>query len=532
MKSTNILTEKDNASLPPVAETTPQGNSHAPRSREVFRNDSWTSALKGIGTARDSRMSATFMGDTIIPKVTLSEMYCGDGLVKRIIDLIPEEMFRVPGVIQNDPKEEYDEGLIAYEMERLNALSHFKYAKKMARLTGGAIVYIGAMGAGSPGNELDPKEIDSIEFLKVFDLNDIQTWDCKFNTDLGSPNFGKIELYSVQVRVGVEVNVHYLHASRCIPFYGSKIPPSSVMGYTLETRYWGLPIMQYMYSDIRDFRLAFANTAGILGEFVVGKYKFADLDEILSAGNEKKLHSRISAIEMSKSAINSVLMGTDEEYTRDSASVGGLADLLDRFMMLVSMTTGYPVTKLFGRSASGLNATGEGDQKSYYDLIRSEMVDIKPEIQSFVDLLVNWKGLSGKDYTYTWGNLYQPTPEEEANRERIEAESERTRADADQRYMADGVLSAEQVYKLRKFEEKLGEKWADPLPDVDDIPTEEDMDAGNVEGDDKATEGDDDTAPKTDNLPKDLSLEISREDRKGIIKYLKEILPAYFRFRK
>jgi len=508
----------------------PSGQSRTSVGQRVLRTDSWTSALKGIGTAKDSRMGVTYLGDNIIPKVTLNEMYCGDGLIKRIVDLIPEEMFRVPGSVENDPKDVYNEGLIAHEMARLNALGQFKYAKKMARLTGGAIDYIGAMGAGAPDTELNPASIDSIEFLKVFDLSDIQTWDCKFNTDLLSPNFGKIEVYSVQVRVGLETNVHYLHASRCIPFYGSKVPPSSGIGTLLEIRYWGISILQYMYPDIRDFRMSFANTANILNEFVVGKYKFADLDEILASGNEKKLHSRITAIEMSKSTINSVLMGTDEEYTRDTASVAGLADLLDRFMMLVASSTGYPVTKLFGRSASGLNATGEGDQKSYYDVIRAEMVDTQPDIQSFVNILVKWHSLPEGDYSYIWGNLYQPTQEEEANFRRIEAETMRTRSDANQRYIAEGVLSAEQVYKLEGYEKLTGEPWQDPLPEIDE--DLEDDNAGDASGEDETAQKDPNTETKGDELPEGLSVAIPDQDRKGFGTYLKNLYERYITQRK
>jgi hypothetical protein len=240
--------------------------------------------------------------------------------------------------------------------------------------------------------------------------------------------------------------------------------------------------MQFMYPNIKDYSIAFANTSAILGEFVVSKYKFSDLDEILASGNEKKLHSRISAIEMSKSIINAVLLGTDEDYQRDSASVAGLADLLDRFMMQVASVTGYPVTKLFGRSASGLNATGEGDLKAYYDMLRAELVDIQPEMQRFVDLIAECQNLPEGDYTFAWGNLYQPTQEEEANRERIEAETLRTNMDAGQRAMADGVLGPEQVYDLYYKEKFNGKPWVEPEPlEIDDIP-EDGEDALNDDG--------------------------------------------------
>ena len=47
----------------------------------------------------------------------------------------------------------------------------------------------------------------------------------------------------------------------------------------------------------------------------------------------------------------------------------GLADVYDRMMMDVSGAARIPVTKLFGRSPAGMNATGESDLKNYYDFI-------------------------------------------------------------------------------------------------------------------------------------------------------------------
>ena len=47
----------------------------------------------------------------------------------------------------------------------------------------------------------------------------------------------------------------------------------------------------------------------------------------------------------------------------------GLPDVYDRVMMDVAGAARTPVTKLFGRSPAGLNATGESDMQNYYDYI-------------------------------------------------------------------------------------------------------------------------------------------------------------------
>jgi len=206
-----------------------------------FRADGWESIQKAIGVkGKDHRTTAGFKGDYILDKQTLGEIYASDGLVSKIIDSVADDMFRPWGSVQNDDTSKYDEGLIVHEMNRLEVSRYFTEAKKFARLMGGALIYIGVTGSGAPDKPLDYKKVKSIEFLKVFDLSDIMTYDCVFEDNMSSPDFGKIKLFSVKVRNGTDFKEMKLHASRCIPFYGRHLPPSTVVGNLLEVLYWGL----------------------------------------------------------------------------------------------------------------------------------------------------------------------------------------------------------------------------------------------------------------------------------------------------
>lgn len=470
--------------------------------KKINRHDGWSNITKGLGTASDFRTQTAHSADALLDKHYLSSIYVNDGLVRRIIDVVAEDSFRPWGTVDNDPTDVYSEGLVQYELNRLKAPSVLTLAKKWARLTGGALVYIGATGSGSATSPLDPAKIKSIEFLKVFDLADIMTWDSEFDENPTSPTFGQIIRYKVKIRVGTKYTEKVLHASRCIPFYGTKIPPSYFMGNSVETRYWGVTSLQSMYSDIRDFRTAFANTSGILGEFLIGKYKFTDLDELLATGNEEALQVRISAIETAKNYINAVMLGVDEDYIRDSASVAGLADLLDRFMMQVAAVTGIPVTKLFGRSASGLNATGEGDQKSYYDTLASQRNEVTPEVQRLVDMIVDWKKLPGADYSWQWNSFYQLTSEQEAEEERKRAESMRTKAAGCQLMLQEGVITPDEARKI-VFGEEVEEKDLDTLleeaNEINEALQVGEENESDTNGSTTSGEGEDDTDEEAEN---------------------------------
>ena len=52
-------------------------------------------------------------------------------------------------------------------------------------------------------------------------------------------------------------------------------------------------------------------------------------------------------------------------------SFDGIKDMHEAFMTEVAGAAEIPVTKLFGRSPDGMNATGEADMRNYYERIAS-----------------------------------------------------------------------------------------------------------------------------------------------------------------
>lgn len=431
---------------------------------KVDRTDGWANLLSGLGTASDKRVHTNYKQDSFLPKEYLGTIYAGDGLAGRIIDVIPDDITREWGCFKNDPTDEYDEGAVSHEFNRLKARQMYNKAKRWSRLMGGSLIYIGAKDGGSPQTSLKEDRIKSVDFLRVYDLGDIRTGECEYDTNPSSITFGQILVYKVVTFVGSEQREFRIHASRCIVIPGIEMPLSwSGNGSTQEQRIWGIPVLQRVINDIKDFRGVFGNVATILQEFIVGKYKFSDLDEMLSIGSEKRLQTRIRAIEASKSAINAVLLGSEEEYSRDSAAVTGISDLIDRFMMLLSAVTGLPVTKLFGRSAAGMNATGENDLIQYYDLVRAEQAPLTPGIERLGQIIMAWKGITG-DLSWEWQPLVALTRQQAMEANRIEAEAYRTNAAGDQIYITAGVITPEQSYELR-FVDKLGEnEFEDVIP--------------------------------------------------------------------
>lgn len=78
---------------------------------------------------------------------------------------------------------------------------------------------------------------------------------------------------------------------------------------------------------------------------------------------------RLDLLNLTKSATNTMILDAEEKYEKASKNISGIPELLDRFMLALSAVSGVPVSLLFGRSAAGMNATGDNDKTLKNNLI-------------------------------------------------------------------------------------------------------------------------------------------------------------------
>jgi len=428
--------------------------------KDVTRTDGWRNAISGLGTSVDKRTYTKYSvtNSTFPTKYELSMYYTNEGLLRKIVDTFPDDMTRQWIELEGDEKKKgKKKGTVENDLDRLSAQVQFNAAQKWADLMGGSLMFVEAVDGNGPEQPLEIDNIRDILGLTVFDLGEIETPSCEFDYDPKSETFGKIKLFKIKQIVGTTIAYRYIHASRCIEFHGRRVPPSYIGEFALESRYWGTSVCKAPWDTIKDFSAAFGSVSQILYEFIIGKYKLADLDMMLAEGNEGALNTRMQAIDLTKSLIRAVLLGTDEDYVRDSVSLTGISDLLDRFMMKLAGETDYPVTKLFGRAAAGLNATGENDLRNYYDSVQAKQkTGLTPNINQLIKFICAYRRIKDAP-TICWLPLMQLNELDKAEANRRDAEAYRTKAAGDQLYIQESVLDPDMVYKMR-FEEELGSR--------------------------------------------------------------------------
>lgn len=398
------------------------------------RMDGWLNALAGMGVlGKDKTVQNTYSDIKFLAEEELANIYDGDGLGSKIINAPVEDMIRPGWEFLNDVDSKMEN-----EFKRLKIKEHLTTAMKYARVFGGSVLVF-FTERGDVEKQYSDINKSKIKLIRVYSAARINLYESKFITDDNSIYFDEPEFFHILKNDGGTLKVH---RSRCLVFHGEKC--TDYLQRDLYYRYWGLSTIQKIYDRLSNFSMVEIGVANLMMMLNVGKYKLANLAQLLAQNDSKsikKIHNRIRIIQASISTINGVLLGEGEDYTRDSVNLGGAAEIIDKMMMLLSAVAEIPITRLFGKSPDGMNATGKSDLTNYYDEIDEKRVNILlPALDKFVFLISNY--LSLNNIQVEFNSLWQPTQKEEAEINKINSET-------DINNVGVGIYDAEEARNMR-----------------------------------------------------------------------------------
>lgn len=401
-----------------------------------IKTDSWSNGLTGLGIqGRDKHASTTFKNCRVLCLSELDELYRYDGLTKRIIDIIPNEMMRQGFEIDGDP-----DGNLNGKLEELNAFSKITQLIQWSRLYGGCIIVMGIIDGKALDEPVNENNIIDIAWLQVFDKFQAQILTPYICSDLNNENYGMPDYYQVtDARTG---NVFLVHHSRVLRMDWGLLPPRNCN----ENQGWGDSAITSIYDELKNYGSAFANTSAMMQDFVNCVLSIPNLSQTIATDCDggAKVYKRIDLANLTKSVLNTYVIDGEETYQKISTNVSGVSDLIDRFMLSLSSVTGIPVTLLFGRSPAGLNATGDADIRNFYDMIKQQQeTKLKPVLEKlcyylFLSKENDFNGVEPENWAVQFTPLWQNTEEQEAN-------IRRTTAETDKIYMETGVLEPNEV---------------------------------------------------------------------------------------
>jgi phage-related protein (TIGR01555 family) len=404
------------------------------------RSDSFANQVTLVGKrGRDKRLGAEAVALQPRSEIELANMFDGDTLARKIV-LKPIQAALRNWVDFSSLEMDVAEALAAYVDEK-NIKAIFTEACVWEDVFGGCVLVVGANDGQPMDLPLAEDRIQSIDYLVALDRHRVRR---VMNFDEHTTEFFDLQLRATDGISELSPNAR-IHASRVIEFPG----PISTSHARMARDGWGVSRYELCFQRLADISLAFDSTSVLLQSFVQTIYKVKGLVKAILDGNESYLADRYAALDMLRSIMGGIALDAEEEsFELATANVSGLPELLDRTMMLAAEAADMQVTVLFGRSAAGMNATGEGDLQQWYDrLAVDQETRFRPRLEQLYRLLFLAKdgptaGVEPED----WSFEFRPLRKQD---DKTAAETRLIMAQADAAYIDRGVKTPTEVRESR-----------------------------------------------------------------------------------
>lgn len=394
--------------------------------KKIPNRDGLTNVVTGLGTSRSHGFHNNFAFDPIGNFAELDAAYQSNWLARQIVDVPADEMTREWRSFKCQDAE-----AIRIEEDRFDLRQVANDALSWARLYGGAAVLMVTNQDLEKPLNVDAIKKGDLQKLIVFDRYELAPYSINTWNPL-SDNYLQPEFYTIYQG---NQRIHWTHFAL---FRGAKLPRRQ----RVVTQGWGDSELRKCMQDLKEVIAAKGGIAELMQEANVDVITREGLAEDLATGQDDVIIDRYTKFGMMKSIVNLALLDSDEKMDRLTLSLTGVAPVLDTLMFWVSGAARIPLTKLFGTSAKGMNATGEGDLKTYYDDVRSWQVSqLEPPV-NWLDQVVVRSALGDMpdDFNWVWDRLSQPSRKEEADASKTEAET-------DVMLLESGVVTKSQVQR-------------------------------------------------------------------------------------
>lgn len=345
----------------------------------------------------------------------LTSLYRDNWIVQNVITTIPDDMIRKWYDLNTAVAPDLLDDLRKLEVST-QLRKRLLQGMYWGRLYGGAVGVILIKGHDDLSEPLDIGTVLPGTFLG---LSILDRWtgvypDGELVTDPSDPDFGLPKYYTIRDDQNGELMVR-VHHSRVVRFIGRELP---WLEQVTET-YWGESELESIYSEVVRRDNIAANIAGLTFRANINYMETEGLDQLLGTANtetQRRFWNVLAAQSIMESNFGTRVINKGDAIHNTQYTFTGLPEVYDRVMMDVAGAARTPVTKLFGRSPAGLNATGEADMQNYYDYIDGlRETQLRPIIERLLPILAMsaW-GVIPDDMQVTFPPMSTPDAKESA----------------------------------------------------------------------------------------------------------------------
>jgi len=345
----------------------------------------------------------------------LNSLYRNNWIVRRVVDIIPEDMCRNWITIHTQiPPEALDKLNRMWRSKRLK--QKILQGLKWGRLYGGAAGLILIEGHEDILDQ--PLDYDTIMPGSFKGLQIVDRWTGVYPSeelveDIDDVEFGLPAYYLMTLEDGQVLRIHH---SRILRFTGRDLP----YWERLAEVHWGLSEVEVVYEELRKRDNTSYNIASLIFLANLRVIKMNDLGQTLALGDQQAqtdLYNVLQAQNWLMSNMGIYVMDKDDEFQQFQYTFSGLNEIYESFMMDVSGACQIPVTRLFGRSPAGMNATGESDLQHYYETVQqAQETYLAPALDKLLPVMcMSEFGAIPDDLDYSFNPIRNPSDKDIAD---------------------------------------------------------------------------------------------------------------------
>lgn len=321
---------------------------------------------------------------------TLLVMYRNHWISRRIVDTPAQDMVRAWPKLTSDV-EPKDLSKLDRAIRRTMTRTQLLTALQWGRLFGGAGCLMVIDGQEDQLDE--PLDLDSIPLGGYKGLIPFDRWagispSVESCNDFNRPlDFGKPEYYECRAPQGG--HTFKVHASRILRCLGPEVPTPEKEAQSL----WGISVLEPVFEEIQKRDNMSWNILNLTFRANILGMKFPDLASLMSGLGmpgqaAAKFEQRMSAINQLISNQSLIPLPQDGGIESTQYSFAGVSEVYQQFQLDISGAAQIPVTRLWGRTISGLGQANDADERIYEERIATDQeIQLRPQMEKLYPVL-------------------------------------------------------------------------------------------------------------------------------------------------
>lgn len=253
-----------------------------------------------------------------------------------------------------------------------------------------------------------------------------------------------------------------VHASRILRVVQHEPPFLLLPAYN----FGGIPAVQLALDYLVHFTGTRESAARLLKKFSLTVFK-SNLSALVygAEGAEADVMRRLKYFAANRDNDGVMLIDReDEDIVQINTPLSGVTEIVRQALEMLSAVFHQPVTKFLGISPGGMNATGEYDERNWYDYAGSQQESMLGPAMTTLLELVQAQVLGRVDHAvcWEWDPMWTPS-------DREQAETTKLNVDSAVQLVGSGIASPEQAAAVLGGD---GDSMWAALAETDDLPLE------------------------------------------------------------